>query len=336
VNILVSNPIGAIKDSFFTPDVIQRIEKMGNVVWNKTTEQFDKETLISKIRDVDVLMTCWGSIRVDADIVKAAPRLKMVVHEAGSVSPIISDELYATGVRVLSGNHMFAESVAEGVIGYMIAATRNIAYLDAIVKAGGWKGESKGSVMGLLNQTIGIVGFGDVAKFLVEQLKPFHPKIKVYSRSMTDEKAAQYSVKNASIEEIFSTCKIVSLHLAQNAQTNGIIDKHFLGMLQDGALLLNTARAFIINEQDLLSELKTGRFNAVLDVHYAEPMPEDSEFRKLGRNVILMPHVVGPVVEHRHMVTHALLDDMERFARGDEPLIEEITKIRSQNMTVAV
>lgn len=320
MKILVTMPVGVIRDSFITTDVIEKLSNMGDVIWNTSQEQFSKEELREKVRDVEVCITGWGCPRLDEYVLESAANLKMIAHTGGSVSNLVSHFLYERNIRVVSGNQIYAESVAEGVIGYIVSSLRDIPFYDNEMKNGGWRPDDYYNE-GLLDQTIGLIGFGMIAKYLVKMLSPFRVKVKVCSGHIDEATLLEYGMEKASKEEIFKTCKIISLHSALRPETRHMIDKQLLQMIPHGSILINTARGGLIDEGALAEELEKAKFKAVLDVFEAEPLPAESKLRKM-KNVILIPHMAGPTIDRRKRVTLELMEDIIRLFNGEEPIYE--------------
>ena len=294
---------------------------------------FDRHLLPEEIKeyaaDADVLMTGWAHCMLSAEILKGTS-IKITAHTGGSVADYVEPSVYETGIRVISGNLLYAESVAEGVIGYMMMALRYLPENVESVRQGAWRIPQTNE--GLLDQTIGIVGMGTISRFLISMLKPFRPNLKIYSGHSID--AAYLQENNAqqvSLEEIFSTCKIVSLHSALNDRSRGMIGKEHFDLLQDGALFLNTARGAIIREEEMIAALEENRFKAVLDVFCKEPLAADSRLRSLP-NVYCTPHVAGPTVDRRPSVVIALGEDLCRYEAG-QTMIHEIAPEIAKRMT---
>lgn len=329
MNILVTLP-ESIRKTFIPEDVACKIEQMGNVIWNNKGSNYTEEELREKIKDIDVCITGWGVPKFTARVLENANRLKLVAHTAGTVANFVSDELYAKGVRVVSANKIFAESVAEAVIGYLLAALRDIPYYVNMMKSGGWKAEDFYN-RGLLDQTVGLVGFGEIPRYLVSMLKPFRVKIKAFDKFVDAEEMAKYGVEKVDIEDIFAGCPIISIHLPATKETYHMIDRQLLKLIQDDAILVNTARGSVIDENALIEELKLKRFKAVLDVYEREPLPDDSPLRKMD-NALLIPHMGGPTVDRRKYATLAVLDDIDNFI-NNRPLVHEITAERAARMT---
>ncbi len=320
MNILVSIPKGAMRDTFITEDVGNRINSMGRVVWNDTKANWSSEELQDKLRDIDVCICGWGSSSFNEVALRYADRLKIIAHTGGSASHLITKELFEKGIKVVSGNWFFAQSLAEGTLAYMLSSLRSIPYYNNEVQEGRWRNDDFYNE-GILDQTIGLIGFGMTAQILVSMLKPFHVKIKVYSEHKTDDIYKEYGVERASLEEIITTCKIISIHMAQREDTYHIINRELLKKIPDGSILINTSRGSLIDEEALADELSTGRFKTALDVYEIEPLPKESRLRGL-HNVILIPHMGGPTIDRRRSCTNGILDDIERFYKGDKLIYE--------------
>lgn len=316
MNILVSIPKGAMRDTFIPDDVVNRINSMGTAVWNDTESNWSSEELQDKLRDIDVCICGWGSSEFNEAALRYASRLKIVAHTGGSASKFVTRELFDKGIKVVSGNWFFAQSLAEGTLAYMLSSLRDIPYYNNEVQEGRWHNGNYYNE-GILDQTIGLIGFGMTAQILVSMLKPFNVTIKVYSEHKTDEIYKEYGVEKASLEEIITTCKIISIHMAQREDTYHIISRELLKKIPEGSILINTSRGSLIDEEALAEELMTGRFKAALDVYEVEPLPKESKLKGLA-NAILIPHMGGPTIDRRKSCTNGILDDIERFSKGEK------------------
>ena len=330
MHILVTMPKGSVFETFFPLMARDEIEGLGSVAWNDLGRDFTKAELSERLRGVDVCITGWGTVGFDAEVLAGADSLKLLVHTAGSVARLVSAELYDRGVRVLSGNQLFAESVAEGIICYALAGLRQLPLYINELKNGRWRG-SEFTNQGLLDQTVGLVGFGMVARELVRLLVPFRAKILVHAPHLAAGEASRLGVELVGLEEAFSRPGIISLQLARRPESFHLIGRDLLGRIRDNALLINTARGSIIDEAALADELIRGRFSSVLDVYEEEPLPATSPLLRLP-NVICMPHMAGPTVDRRARITHELAGDIGRFAAG-APLRYEISREYSGYMT---
>jgi phosphoglycerate dehydrogenase-like enzyme len=330
LKILVTNPIGYERDSFLDAETCERLNKLGEVEYNTTERHFTREELKAKLADKDILLTGWGTPKLDSELLRGSS-VKLVAHTGGSVSLLLHMSVYDLGIKVASGNRYYAESVAEGTLAYILFALRKLDYFAAEVKKGEWPINAAAYNEGLLDQTVGVISLGAISRNLINMGKVFRIKFKVYSHRPNPETAKELGFEYASLEEIFSTCKVITLHTAQNAETYHMIDMPLLKLMRDGTVFINTSRGSVVNEAALIEELKTGRFSAVLDVYDVEPLPQNSPLLKLD-NVSLFPHQGGPTLDRRRIVGEKMTDDIERFING-KPLLDQIPRHIAEEMT---
>ena len=339
MNILVLNTLdGFHLETFFTDRVRARLEQLGTVRYMKfSNTPEDVAALKEQIRDVDVMFTQWGASAArsgfDKAFYDAAKRLKMIAHTGGSVADLINEEMQQREDFVLlSGNRYYAESVAQGTICYMLLSQRRLYETLKETERNGWAYRTTYND-GLRGKTIGLVSFGMIAKELARMLRVFDCKVKVYSgHGVSAQEQEKYAVEACSLEELFSTCDIVSIHSGLTPKTYHMIDGKLLSLMKDDALLVNTSRGAVIDEAALEKEVKTGRIRAVLDVFEVEPLPLDSGLRNLD-NVIIVPHNGGPTIDVRELVTLGLIEDVERYFHGNGKLENQITMEYAKNMT---
>lgn len=330
MEILVTQPAGNTRDSFITPDCEELLKKLGNVEYNSIGREFTPAELREKLKGKDIALTGWGTAKLDKAVLEGNDTLKMIAHTGGTVNSLVDGYAYSQGIRVASGNDVYAESVAEAVIAYMLLGLRKIPKYMGLVRENSWYNYVD-SWDGLLDRTVGFVSFGMIPKHLVRMLKPFRVKIKVYSGHISDEELKLYGMERASLEEIFSTCDVISIHSALNEKTRHMINKELLQKIRSGALLVNTSRGAVIDEEALTEEMKKNRFTAVLDVYEHEPLPLNHPLRTLP-NVYPIPHMGGPTYDRRRFVTLALIEDMKNMING-KPLKTEISSSYFGHMT---
>lgn len=323
MKLFVSIPQNSVVMNTFLPDDVKMyLQERFDVTYSCFDRHLTNEEIAVYAKDADAILTGWGHCALDAERLKNTS-VKLIAHTGGSVADLVNQQIYNEGIRVISGNDLYADSVAEGVLAYMFMALRRLPDFVYHVRAGGWHPEGeKDYTEGLLDQTVGIIGMGAVSKRIIKLLKPFGVKLKLYSGYPIDEKyLKENNAIQTSLEEIFSTCKIVSLHSAMNDRTRGMIGREHFDLLQNGAIFINTARGQIVREKEMIEALKENRFRAVLDVYCKEPLEAESELRKL-ENVYCIPHKAGPTMDRRPYVTMRLADDMVRFSQGDRLELE--------------
>ena len=312
----------------FIPDYIrEKLYSMGEVEFNDTDHRFAGEELAEHLPDKDVLITGWGQPLIKKEDLGS---VKLIMHTGGSVGGIVDIGVFDTDVKVISGNAYYAESVAEGTLAYMLFALRDMAkYSNALSKEGKWLPTH---TEGLLDQTVGIVSLGAISRRLIPMLSMFRVKLKVYSTSKDMEFAKKWNFEYTDLDDIFSTCKVISVHTAKCPETDNMINDHHFKLIQPGSIFINTSRGSVIDEQALIENLKENRFKAVIDVYQSEPLTAESGLVGLD-NSMLFPHQGGPTFDRRKFITDFLLDDVKCFFEGKE-MKNLITKEVAEKMTV--
>jgi len=328
MNIFVNIPKGFRNDSFITDAVKKHLSEVGNVTYVEGDKQLSGKELAERLKGHDALITGWGQPRL---MPEDLGDVRLIVHTGGTIGGIVDLSVFDTDVTVLSGNPHYAESVAEGVLAYMLYALRRMGKFEQELRNGKWNWNPVNE--GLLDKKVGIVSFGAISSRLIPKLRLFTDCIKVYSTNPDEEKAKKMGFSYASLEEIFSTCDVISIHTAKKSETYHMINKKHFDLLRDGALFINTARGTVIDEAALVETLKTKNITALLDVYEQEPLPVDNSLYQL-ENVILFSHMAGPTYDRREKITDKLIDDIVRFEKGEEPLCI-VTKEAALNMTVS-
>ena len=334
MKILVLDTLG--KDTyktFFTQQVLEKLEKLGTVdylPYQRTEEGY--EQLKERIHGIDVVFCSWGVPLLREDFYQAADSLKVIAYTGGSVGDLANEPLQARPhITLLSGNPFFAESVAQGTICYMLMGQRRLYQDLKETERTGWWRHSYND--GLRGKTVGLVSFGMIAKHVARMLQVFDCKVKVYSsHGLTDAEIKQYHIEEATLEELFSTCDVVSIHSGMTPKTYHMVDAKLLGLMKDGALLINTARGAVIDEAALEEEVISGRIRAVLDVFEVEPLPAESRLRGLD-NVVIVPHCGGPTVDVRELLTLNMIDDVASCMAGNTDVPSRIPMEYAKNMT---
>ena len=183
----------------------------------------------------------------------------------------------------------------------------------------------------LFYKTVGILGFGQIAKKLIGLLKPFDVNIIVADDYVTQSAADELGFTIASVDDVCKSCDIISIHHTLNEATKKLLNKERIDMLKPTAIIVNTARGKIIDQQALINRLKKGELFAALDVYEKEPLEPDSQLRSL-ENTILIPHMGGKTTECRKQLANVVISQLERMASGQE-LTDYVTKDIFNRMT---
>ncbi|MDQ0649565.1 phosphoglycerate dehydrogenase-like enzyme [Microbacterium natoriense] len=269
------------------------------------------------LADTEILLTSWGAPRLDADLLDRMPRLRAVVHAAGSVQGLVSDELWERGITVTSAADANAVPVAEYTFASIILAfKRAFVHMRTPAEVLGW-GDLVGSPKyGSVGRTVGIVGFSRIGRRVVRMLRQLDDvHILVSDPFVPPEVVAAAGAELVSLETLLGRVDVLSLHAPALPETHHMIGRPQLATLRDGATVINTARGWILDHDALFDECASGRLDAVLDVTEPDPLPADSPLRALP-NVALTPHIAGSMGTEARRLADSALDDVETLLRG--------------------
>jgi phosphoglycerate dehydrogenase-like enzyme len=258
--------------------------------------------------------------RLDAEVIAVAPGLKAMAHLGSSVTRFVSDALWERGIRVTSAGPALARDVAETTLGLMIVGMKRIWPLGQHVREGGWRESAYWPSRELHGKTVGIVGASNVGRHVIELLRPFGTHVLLYDPYVSEVRAAQLGATKVEMDELARRADIVSLHAPAKPETRHLLSSDRLATMKDDALLVNTARGTLIDEEALVKELTKGRFFAFLDVTDPEPPAGDSPLRRLD-NVVVTPHLAGCIEDCSRMGEMAV-EELRRFFAGEPPLYE--------------
>jgi phosphoglycerate dehydrogenase-like enzyme len=244
----------------------------------------DQRAWDAVLRDIDGLVI--GLQPVDRRLLDTAERLRYVLRIGTGLDNIDIDAANERGIRVASLAGLNAAAVAEYAFGLLLAAAKRIPEADVSMRAGEWT-RFTGRHLG--GRTLGLVGYGDIARLMVPKARGFGMDVVVHRRSGGQE---QDGVRFVGLDELLAVSDFVSLHVPLTEQTRHLIGRREFGLVKPGVVLVNTARGEVVDEQALDDALGSGQVGAAaLDVYSTEPPPPSSLLAR--RNVVLSPHNGG-------------------------------------------
>lgn len=272
-------------------------------VWADDTFPTDLDRLIA---GADVVLTSWGTPKLDTAALLGGERPAVVAHAAGTVKRLVDLEAIEAGVTVFSGAGRIAWSVGEYCLGAILTLSRRLPTFDADLRAGAWKqpGTAGSELRG---RRVGLVGASSTARALITLLQPFGCEIVVYDPYLTADRAAALGVRAAPLLEVMAS-EIVSLHVPNVPETEGMIGPEQLAALPEGAILVNSARAASLDYPAVVAAARAGRLRAALDVFDVEPLKPPADWVDCP-NLLLTPHVAGDTVEGRRALAGYVLAD---------------------------
>lgn len=242
--------------------------------------------LVERLDHCDAVVLMRERTPLDRALLARLPRLKAVFTTGMRNAAIDLDATDARGI-VVSGTEP-ASATAELALGLMLALSRQILAEDRALRAGRWQATVGRSLHG---KTLGIVGLGKLGAQVAGYGRMLGMQTIAWSENLTPEWAAEHQCERVGKQELFTRADVVSLHLVLSARTRGVVGAQELAWMKPGALLVNTARAGLLDMQALVQALHAGRLGgAAIDVFDHEPLPLDSAILQAPRTV-LTPHL---------------------------------------------
>jgi len=304
----------------YTPKIMERMKSLVDICEgyiNRDNLEANSEIL----KNAEVAFSTWGMPSfTEEEIRQYMPNLKCVFYAAGSVQGFARPFL-KNGITVVSAWAANAVPVAEYTVAQMLLAGKG--FLQTCLKAKNNDNYSQAKYYvnkfpGNYGTKVGILGAGMIGSKVIELLKPYNFEIWVFDPFLPDDRAKALGVEKHSLEEIFEECQTISNHLANNAQTVGILNGNLFNRMKDNATFINTGRGAQVVEEDLIKALKEKPDRtAILDVTYPEPPHKDSEFYKL-ENVFLTPHIAGSMNAECERMASYMLDEFELYQKGEK------------------
>jgi phosphoglycerate dehydrogenase-like enzyme len=274
----------------------------------------DYEEWDERLRGADGLLIMWS---LPPGLLFTHRSVRVVSFAGTGVESYIDmQEARGCGVAVCNVPSYGANAIAEHAFALALAVARRVAEGDRLVRAGAW-GPGQTSGLELRGRRLGVVGAGPIGARAVEIGRALGMEPIVWTRSPSSERAELLGVPFVSLEALFRTADVVTLHLAHVPETEGIIDRRLLSLLAAHSILINTARAQLVDMEALLELLQAGAiFGAGLDAFDAEPLPADHPLLALDR-VVLTPHVGFNTPAATAELLRVALENLLAFANGE-------------------
>jgi glyoxylate reductase len=244
------------------------------------------------------------------------PRLRVVANYGVGYDRIDLEACRERAIVVTNTPGVLDAATADLTVALLLASWRQVVKGDRFVREGRWSGSwAEGRIAGeFTGSTLGIVGLGRIGKAVARRARAFELRVLYTQRTRVETDLGEFRELDALLAE----ADLVTLHVPLTRETGGLIDARRLGLLRDGACLVNTARGEIVDQEALVAELVTGRISAGLDVFVGEPNVPDE---LLGlKNVVLTPHIGSATRQTREAMTRLVVDNLLAVENGKPPL----------------
>lgn len=272
---------------------------------------------VSVLADVELLVTGWGCPPLDADVLRAAPRLRAVVHTAGSVRGHVTDACWDRGIEVSSAAAANALPVAEYTLAMILLSGKRVLerardYRDTRTR-GNWLRTSRG--VGNYRRTVGVLSASLIGRRVIELLRPHDIEVLLHDPYVSEAEAAGLGVEAVGLPELFARCDTVSVHTPLLPATRGLVGRELIESMPADAVLINTSRGAVVDQPALTDAVLAGRVRAVLDVTDPEALPADHPLWDC-EHALITPHLAGSEGNEWRRLADLALDETTRWASG--------------------
>ncbi|MBI2392956.1 MAG: D-glycerate dehydrogenase [Deltaproteobacteria bacterium] len=274
-------------------DALERVRAVAELVTTDDPIGWSRAELLARVVDVDALIA-MPSQRVDAELLDRAPGLRVVANHAVGVDNVDLQACAARSVVVTNTPGVLTEATADLAFGLLLDACRRISEGDRVVRAGGWRGWGPTVFLGarVTGATLGIIGFGRIGRAVARRARGFEMRV-IYASPRPPTPSAPDDAEGAervTLDELLARADVVSVHAPLRPETRGLLSRERIAAMRRGAVLVNTARGALVDEDALAEALVDGRLAAAgLDVYLDEPRVSPALLA--APNLVLAPHL---------------------------------------------
>jgi phosphoglycerate dehydrogenase-like enzyme len=320
--------------SFFDPTRQRRLSR--SFVWTRLEGKRVTPAMRASLAGADALVTTWDSPRFGEELVSLAPRLRIVSHCGGEVKGRFARLLFER-LTIANAPGPMAHLVAELAVTFLLMAVRRVdEYREALRRPSNriyetlhLEGAGPETLQG---RTVGLLGFGRIGREAARLLRPFGPRLLVHDPYVPAAEVRRRGARPVRLARLLRESEHLVIAAALTDATRGLLGRAALRKLRDGATVVNVARGGIVDLDALTVEVRSRRLRCAIDVtDPLEPLPVRHPLRRM-RGAVLTPHVGAAAVEARRAMADIVLDNLERFFRG-ERLRTRVTPRLLERMT---
>lgn len=314
----------------FLPETIDAIATLVDLD-RQVPDVLSDEWLLPRLSEADGVITGWGSLCLDEVRLASAPRLRYMVHSAGSVKSFVDDAVWQRGIRVTSAANVNGLPVAEFLLGLIFTCLKDVfRYQTAFRERGREAWRKTDAIPGYYRTTIGVIGAGNVGRHLLRFLAPHDFRVLLSDPFVSPDEGVALGAEKVDLSTLLSQSHLVVLVAPNIPENRQMIAAPQFALMNDGAYFLNAGRGALVDHDALIAELQTGRITACLDVTDPEPPPAGSPLYSLS-NCILTPHVAGSLNAECFRLGNQALTEIRRLVAG-QPFENEVTEEALQRM----
>lgn len=296
-------------------------------MWEGENVPVPRDVLLKEIEYADGLL-CLLTDRIDEEVLNKANELKVICNLAVGYNNIDVEAAAKKGIVVTNTPGVLTETTADLTFALLMAAARRVVEASDALRSGGWGAWSLMQLTGqdIYGATLGIIGLGRIGEALVKRAKGFDMNVLYYNRTRKQEKERELGIQYAGLADLLQQSDYVCLLLPYSPESHHMIGKEELSLMKNTAILVNSSRGGIVDEDALYHALKNGEIWAAgLDVFEQEPIRLDHPLLSLP-NVVTLPHIGSASVRTRMQMAHLAADNLVDVLRGAEPITPVLVK----------
>jgi lactate dehydrogenase-like 2-hydroxyacid dehydrogenase len=289
--------------------------------FNPEDRLYNADELLQRSAGVDAILCCHTE-RFSAEVIRRLPEnIRAIANFSVGVDHCDLDAARERGVVVTNTPDVLSDATAEIAILCMLGAARRAGEGYAMVRSDRWRDWSPTFMLGsqITGKRFGIVGMGRVGQVTARRARGFDMEIHYHNRRRLERDAEAGAIYHETLESLLAVSDVLSLHCPNNPDSQGLLNASCIGCLPDGAIVVNTARGAVVDDDALVNALRSGRIRAAgLDVFNGEPSAIHPAYRELD-NVFVLPHLGSATEETRDAMGFRALDNLDALFSGREP-----------------
>ncbi|MBM7570208.1 2-hydroxyacid dehydrogenase [Aquibacillus albus] len=302
-------------------EIVAKMEEFCEVsMWEEEEVPVPRDILMEKIKDVDGLF-CLLTETIDEELLETAPHLKVVSNMAVGYNNIDIDAAKKLGITVTNTPGVLTETTADLTFALLMATSRRIVEASSYLKEGKWKTWSPMQLTGqdIHGATLGIIGMGRIGSAVAKRALGFDMNVIYHNRKRVSKLEEELDVKYVEMDHLLKNSDFVCVMVPYTKETDKLISKREFDLMKDTAILINTARGGIVDEQALYAALISNKiWGAGLDVFENEPVSVDHPLLSLD-NVVAIPHIGSASIKTRLKMAEVAADNLIKSLKNEEP-----------------
>lgn len=307
-----------------SPDPLAALGRLCDPAPLPVLHDFTSESSRATLAGTELLITGWGCPPVDAAVLASAPRLRAIVHTAGSVRGHVTEACWERGIQVSSAASANALPVAEYTVAMILLGGKQV--LERAWGLGLRRGRSEPDRedwrhvpedVGNYGRTVGILSASLIGRRVIELLRPYDLTVLLHDPYVSADEVSALGVRAVGLAELFARSDTVSVHTPLLPATRGLVSRELLTSMRPGAAFINTARGAVVDQEALTEVLRAGRIRAVLDVTDPEVLPPGHPLWDC-ENALITPHLAGSQGNEWRRLADLAVAEVGRWAAGED------------------